>query len=224
MTKIIEVKERIIQDNNAVANQTREVLKEKNIFFVNLMASPGAGKTTLLTKVLPILKEKYRIGVIEADVDSDVDAKTMESLGIKALQVHTAGLCHMDADMTKRSLDALGLEDIDVIVLENIGNLVCPAEFDTGAHLNMMILSVPEGDDKPLKYPLMFQNSQFVVVNKIDVKEVFDFNDAKFENNVRLQNENCPIYYVSSKTGEGIEKVGQYIMKCIEEYRNHENN
>lgn len=219
MARIVEVKERVIADNGIVAEETREMLKEKNIVFINLMASPGAGKTTFLTKLLPMLQKKYRLAVIEADVDSDVDAITIESLGVKALQVHTAGLCHMDADMTRRGLEALGLDEVDVVFLENIGNLVCPAEFDTGAHLNLMILSVPEGHDKPLKYPLMFQNSQCVIVNKYDVKEVFDFDDEQFEGNVRKQNAEAPIFYISSKTGEGILKVYTYLDQYIEEKR-----
>ena len=220
MIEIYEVKERVNADNNKVANQTRELLKEKNVFFINLMASPGAGKTTLLTKTIEALKDTYRIGVMEADVDSSVDAQTIEKLDVKVIQLHSGGLCHMDADMTYRGLEKLGLEDLDLVFLENIGNLVCPAEFDVGAQMKVMILSVPEGDDKPLKYPLMFEVSDVVLVNKIDALPVFDFDKTKFKDNVALRNPKAPIIYLSALTGENIEEWINLLKNKIEEWRN----
>ena len=216
---ILETKERISADNEKVAEDTRKLLKEKKVFFVNLMASPGAGKTTLLTQVIKHLKDKYRIGVMEADVDSDVDAKTISDLGIKVIQLHSAGLCHMDADMTYRGLEQFGIDDVDIIFLENIGNLVCPAEFDVGASKKVMILSVPEGDDKPLKYPLMFQVSDICLINKIDAKEVFDFDEERFIKNAHQQNPNLTIIPVSTLTGEGIQTFIDWLEKEIEEWR-----
>ena len=220
MIEVYEVKERINADNNKVADETRKLLKEKNVFFVNLMASPGAGKTTLLTKTIESLKDTYRIGVMEADVDSSVDAQTIEKLGVKVIQLHSGGLCHMDADMTYRGLEKLGLEDLDLIFLENIGNLVCPAEFDVGAQMRAMILSVPEGDDKPLKYPLMFEVSDVVLVNKIDTLPVFDFDKNKFKDNVTLRNHDAPIIYISALTNEGIEEWIDLLKDRIEKWRN----
>ena len=220
MIEIYEVKERVNADNNKVADQTRELLKEKNVFFINLMASPGAGKTTLLTKTIEALKDTYRIGVMEADVDSSVDAQTIEKLGVKVIQLHSGGLCHMDADMTYRGLEKLGLEDLDLVFLENIGNLVCPAEFDVGAQMKVMILSVPEGDDKPLKYPLMFEVSDVVLVNKIDALPVFDFDKTQFKDNVALRNPEAPIIYLSALTGENIEEWINLLKNKIEEWRN----
>ena len=216
---ILETKERISADNEKVAEETRKLLKEKKVFFVNLMASPGAGKTTLLTQVIKHLKDKYRIGVMEADVDSDVDAKTISDLGVKVIQLHSAGLCHMDADMTYRGLEQFRMDDVDIIFLENIGNLVCPAEFDVGASKKVMILSVPEGDDKPLKYPLMFQVSDICLINKIDAKEVFDFDEERFIKNAHQQNPNLTIIPVSALTGEGIQTFIDWLEKEIEEWR-----
>ena len=220
MMEVYEVKERVNADNNKVAAQTRELLKEKNVFFINLMASPGAGKTTLLTRTIEALKNTYRIGVMEADVDSSIDAQTIEKLGVKVIQLHSGGLCHMDADMTYRGLEKLGLEDLDLIFLENIGNLVCPAEFDVGAQMKVMILSVPEGDDKPLKYPLMFEVSDVVLVNKIDTLPVFDFDKDKFKDNVALRNPDAPIIYISALTNEGIEEWIDLLKERIEKWRN----
>ena len=220
MIEIYEVKERVNADNNKVAAETRKLLKEKNVFFINLMASPGAGKTTLLTKTIELLKDTYRIGVMEADVDSSVDAQTIEKLGVKVIQLHSGGLCHMDADMTFRGLEKLGLEDLDLIFLENIGNLVCPAEFDVGAQMKVMILSIPEGDDKPLKYPLMFEVSDVVLVNKIDALPVFDFDKDTFKNNVALRNPNAPIIYLSALTNEGLNEWINLLKEKIEDWRN----
>lgn len=202
---IIETKERVTADNEKAAAELRAILKEKKIFFINLMASPGAGKTTLLSRTIQSLKGKYRIGVMEADVDSSVDAETISQLGAKVIQLHSGGLCHMDADMTARGIEAFDLSDLDILFLENIGNLVCPAEFDVGAEKRVMILSVPEGDDKPLKYPLMFQVSDIVLVNKIDTLPVFDFDKTSFENNVHLRHPEMPILYLSAGTGEGFD-------------------
>lgn len=220
MVEIYEVKERINADNNKEAEKTRKLLKEKNVFFINLMASPGAGKTTLLTKTIELLKDTYRIGVMEADVDSSVDAETISKLGVKVIQLHSGGLCHMDADMTYRGLEKLGLEDLDLIFLENIGNLVCPAEFDVGAQMKAMILSVPEGDDKPLKYPLMFEVSDVVLVNKIDALEVFDFDKNRFKENVALRNPNAPIIYLSALSSDNIEEWINLLKERIEQWRN----
>lgn len=220
MIEIYEVKERVNADNNKVAAQTRQLLKKNKVFFINLMASPGAGKTTLLTKTIEALKDTYRIGVMEADVDSSVDAQTIEKLGVKVIQLHSGGLCHMDADMTYRGLEKLGLEDLDLIFLENIGNLVCPAEFDVGAQMKAMILSVPEGDDKPLKYPLMFEVSDVVLVNKIDTLPVFDFDKNIFKQNVSLRNPDAPIIYISALTNEGIDEWINLLKNKIEMWRN----
>ena len=220
MIEIYEVKERINADNNKVASQTRKILKEKKVYFVNLMASPGAGKTTLLSRTIEQLKDTYRIGVMEADVDSSVDAQTIEKLGVKVIQLHSGGLCHMDADMTYRGLERLGLDDLDLIFMENIGNLVCPAEFDVGAQMKAMILSVPEGDDKPLKYPLMFKVSDVVLVNKIDALPVFDFNKERFKENVELRNPDAPIIYISALTSQGIDEWINLLKDRIEQWRN----
>lgn len=219
MVEIYEVKERINADNNKEVEKTRKLLKEKNVFFINLMASPGAGKTTLLTKTIELLKDTYRIGVMEADVDSSVDAETISKLGVKVIQLHSGGLCHMDADMTYRGLEKLGLDDLDLIFLENIGNLVCPAEFDVGAQMKVMILSVPEGDDKPLKYPLMFEVSDVVLVNKIDALEIFDFDSNKFKDNVALRNPDAPIIYLSALNLENIEEWINLLKERIEQWR-----
>lgn len=219
MIEIYETKERINADNEKIAKETKDLLKEKKVFFINLMASPGAGKTTLLLKTIEALKDKYRIGVMEADVDSNVDALEISKLGVRVIQLHSGGLCHMDADMTKRGLDKLNIDDLDLIFLENIGNLVCPAEFDVGAQMKVMILSVPEGDDKPLKYPLMFEVSDVVLVNKIDALPVFDFDSNKFEDNVSLRNKKAPIIYLSALTNEGIDTWIDYLKERIEEFK-----
>ena len=219
MIEIYETKERIGADNDKAAEMTRKKLKEKRVFFVNLMASPGAGKTTLLLKTIDALKDEYRIGVMEADVDSKVDAETIAETGVRVIQLHSGGLCHMDADMTDRGLEKLGLEGLDLVFLENIGNLVCPAEFDVGAQLKVMILSVPEGDDKPLKYPLMFSVSDVVLVNKTDAMPVFDFDKDRFLTNVRSRNEKAPIIYLSALNGDGIAEWIAFLKNRIAEWR-----
>ena len=173
--RIIEIKQSVFADNDRQADQLRAELKEKGVFLLNLMSSPGAGKTTTLTRTIEALKDSLRIGVMEADIDSDVDARTIAQTGVKAIQLHTGGMCHLDAKMTEQGIEGLGIEDVDLAILENVGNLVCPAEFDTGASKNVMILSVPEGHDKPLKYPLMFEVCDAVLINKIDVLPYFDF-------------------------------------------------
>ena len=210
MYEIYETKERIIADNDAVAAGVRNRMKASGVFFVNVMASPGAGKTTLLKRTIESLPE-YKIGVMEADVDSDVDAATLAATGAKVIQLHTGGLCHMDADMTLRGLERFGTEGLDIVFLENVGNLVCPAEFDVGADLNVMLLSVPEGDDKPLKYPLMFTVSQAALVSKMDVAPVFDFDLARFKENIAPLNPDMTVIPLSAVTGEGFDAWLQYL-------------
>lgn len=216
---VYETKERITADNLKAADEIRSLLKEKKVFFVNLMASPGAGKTTTLLRTIEGLKDRYRIGVMEADVDDIVDAETISKTGVKTIQLHTGCICHMDADMTKRGLDRLGIDDLDLVFLENIGNLVCPAEFDVGANLKTMILSVPEGDDKPLKYPLMFQVSDVLLVNKIDTMQVFDFDMQRLKENVAGLHSGMDIIPISSKTGDGVQEWIKYLSEKIEEWR-----
>ena len=203
--RIIEIKQSVFADNDRQADQLRAELKEKGVFLLNLMSSPGAGKTTTLTRTIEALKDSLRIGVMEADIDSDVDARTIAQTGVKAIQLHTGGMCHLDAEMTRQGIDALGIEDVDLAILENVGNLVCPAEFDTGAISNVMILSVPEGHDKPLKYPLMFQVCDAVLINKIDVLPYFDFDMELLEKYIHMRNPNAVIFPICAKTGEGID-------------------
>ena len=203
--RIIEIKQSVFADNDRQADQLRAELKEKGVFLLNLMSSPGAGKTTTLTRTIEALKDSLRIGVMEADIDSDVDARTIAQTGVKAIQLHTGGMCHLDAEMTRQGIDALGIEDVDLAILENVGNLVCPAEFDTGAISNVMILSVPEGHDKPLKYPLMFQVCDAVLINKIDVLPYFDFDMELVEKYIHMRNPNAVIFPICAKTGEGID-------------------
>jgi hydrogenase nickel incorporation protein HypB len=219
--EIFETKERIEADNDREAAEVRKILAEKKIFLVNLMSSPGAGKTTCLIRTIHTLQKQYRIGVMEADVDSDVDAKTIAETGARAIQLHTGGSCHMDADMTKRGLEEMGLADLDVIFLENVGNLVCPAEFDVGANKKVMILSVPEGDDKPLKYPLMFRVSDVMIENKTDVAEVFDYDFAKAEQRAKELNPAIQCFRVSALTGDGFDAWIDWLQKEIEEWRNY---
>ena len=203
--RIIEIKQSVFADNDRQADQLRAELKEKGVFLLNLMSSPGAGKTTTLTRTIEALKDSLRIGVMEADIDSDVDARTIAQTGVKAIQLHTGGMCHLDAEMTRQGIDALGIEDVDLAILENGGNLVCPAEFDTGAISNVMILSFPEGHDKPLKYPLMFQVCDAVLINKIDVLPYFDFDMERVKEYIHMRNPNAVIFPICAKTGEGID-------------------
>lgn len=214
-----EVKERVIADNDVVAESVREKLKNKKVFFVNLMASPGAGKTTTLVRTIKALQPEFKVGVMEADVDSKVDAETVAETGAKVIQLHTGGSCHMDADMTERGLDSLGLEDVDVVFLENVGNLVCPAEFDVGAAKKVMILSVPEGHDKPLKYPLMFTVSDCLLINKMDTAPVFDFDMDKLKEYVGNLNPNMPIIPVSSLKGDGFEQWIDWLKSEIKAWK-----
>lgn len=220
MYEIYETKERITADNDREAEKNRAYLKEKKVFLVNLMASPGAGKTTTLVRTINAIKDDYRVAVMEADVDSDVDAETIHQLGVKVIQLHTGGLCHMDADMTERALAKMGIDDVDVVFLENIGNLVCPAEFDVGAAKKVMILSVPEGDDKPLKYPLMFQVSDLLLINKIDTRAIFDFDETRCAEYVHKLNPDMKIIPLSARTGEGFEEWIAWLRTAIEEWRN----
>lgn len=219
--KIIELKQTILEDNDADADVLRKELKEKKITLLNLMSSPGSGKTTTLLALNKYFQNKIKWGVMEADIDSDVDAITLQNAGIPSIQFHTGGMCHLDADMTRQGLRAFNQDDLDFIVLENIGNLVCPAEFDTGANINMTILSVPEGDDKPIKYPLMYEESDVLVVNKIDALEVFDFNKDTVIKYARLRNPDIKIFFISALTGEGVEALAKYLLEKIGE-NNHE--
>lgn len=207
-------------DNDLEANALREYLREKGTFVVNLMSSPGAGKTTTLTALINALKNEYRIGVMEADIDSDVDAINIaEKTGVKSIQLHTSGMCHLDAGMTKSGLDGINIENLDLVFLENVGNLVCPAEFDTGASLDIMILSVPEGDDKPLKYPLVFEKCDLVIINKIDTIEYFNFDFKKCEETIKMRNKNATIIKISAKTGQGIDEVAAYFRTKIQNWK-----
>jgi hydrogenase accessory protein HypB len=220
--RIIEVKESIFADNNREAGRIRAQLKKQETFLLNLMSSPGSGKTTLLLKTIEALKDEFRIGVMEADIDSSVDAERIAGTGVKSIQLHTGGMCHLDAGMTEQGLKELGTEDLDLVVLENVGNLVCPAEFDTGAVRNAMILSVPEGHDKPLKYPLMFTVSDVLVINKIDVLPYFDFDIEKVREYALMRNPRLKIFPVSAKTGEGMDAWTEWLRQQVNEWQ-HEN-
>ena len=213
--KIIEVKQSVFQNNDEDANRLRDSLKQSKTFLLNLMSSPGSGKTSVLLALSGYLKDKVKMAVMEADIDSAVDTATMLEAGVPSIQIHTGGMCHLDADMTRQGLKELGYEDYELVVLENVGNLVCPAEFDTGAGKNMTILSVPEGHDKPLKYPLMYETSQLLVINKTDVLPYFDFDTAKVEEYARMRNPDIDILYVSAKTGEGIPALADWIYKSV---------
>ena len=204
--KVLEVKQSIFSANDKEADELRLSLKGKGVFLLNLMSSPGSGKTTTLSRTIENLKEELRMGIMEADIDSEVDAKTISDLGVKAIQLHTGGMCHLDAEMTRQGLEGLGIDDLDLAVLENVGNLVCPAEFDTGASKNVMILSVPEGHDKPLKYPLMFSICDVVLVNKIDVLPYFDFDMDKCQEYVKMRNPNAKLIPICARTGEGMDE------------------
>ena len=217
--EILETKERITADNDREAANLRQAMQSRGVFFINLMASPGAGKTTLLARTIEALREEYSIAVMEADVDSDVDAAAISDLGARVIQLHSGGLCHMDADMTARGISAMDLSGVDILFLENIGNLVCPAEFDVGAARRVMLLSVPEGDDKPLKYPLMFQVSDLLLVSKIDTLPVFAFDKEALERNVRSKNDKMPILYLSAKTGEGLDEWLDWLRREVRDFR-----
>ena len=206
MYKVYEIKQRVFADNDLEADKMRTELKKDKTFLLNLMSSPGAGKTTTLTKTIDAMKHDFRIGVMEADIDSTVDADTISETGAKVIQLHTGGMCHLDADMTRQGLLELDTSDVDLAILENVGNLVCPAEFDTGAVKNAMILSVPEGDDKPLKYPLMFQVCQCLLINKIDVLPYFDFDLEECKKRVLKLNPDMKIIPISARTGEGMDE------------------
>ena len=211
--KVIEIKESVFADNDRDAEVLRSELKEKGVFLLNLMSSPGSGKTTTLRKTIDALKGKVKIGVMEADIDSDVDARTISESGAKVIQLHTGGMCHLDADMTRQGLRELGTQDVELAILENVGNLVCPAEFDTGAVKNAMILSVPEGHDKPLKYPLMFSICDMVLINKIDVLPYFDFDMEKCREYILKRNPGAKIIPISARTGEGIEEWAEWLLE-----------
>lgn len=215
--KVIEIKQSVFEDNDVDANRLREELRQENTFLLNLMSSPGSGKTTTLTKTINELKDEFRIGVMEADIDSDVDAHTISSTGAKVIQLHTGGMCHLDADMTRQGIKELGTENIDLAILENVGNLVCPAEFDTGATKNAMILSVPEGDDKPLKYPLMFSICDVLLINKIDVLEYFDFDIALCTQRAKRLNPDILVIPISARTGEGITQWTEWLRNQVKE-------
>ena len=213
--RVLEIKQSVFENNDREADRLREQLKQDKVFLLNLMSSPGSGKTTTLRRTIAALKDEFRIGVMEADIDSDVDAATIEKTGVKVIQLHTGGMCHLDEGMTRQGLLGLGVDDVDFAILENIGNLVCPAEFDTGSSKNAMILSVPEGDDKPLKYPLMFSICDVLLVNKIDVLPYFDFDLEKCEKYVRRLNPNMKIIPISARTGEGIEEWANWLREQI---------
>lgn len=218
--KIIQLKESIFKDNDADANRLREELKKEDTFLINLMSSPGAGKTSTLVRTISMLKDELKIGVMEADIDSDVDAKAITNAKAKAVQLHTGGMCHLDADMTRQGLRAIDSKNLDLVFLENVGNLVCPAEFDTGSAKNVMILSVPEGDDKPLKYPLMFSVCDVILINKTDTLCVFDdFSKENVEESIRKINPEAKIIYISAKTGEGFDEWVQWLREQIGKYK-----
>lgn len=219
IVRILEVKQSVFANNDVQADNLRAELKEKGTYLLNLMSSPGSGKTTTLTRLIELLKEDLKIGVMEADIDSDVDAKTIAATGAKAIQLHTGGMCHLDASMTRQGLEGLGAGDADLVILENVGNLVCPAEFDTGAVKNMAILSVPEGHDKPLKYPLMFQVCDIVLINKIDVAPYFDFDFEKCTEYIHMRNPKIKIFPISAKTGEGMEAVADWLKEEVQDWK-----
>lgn len=217
--RVLEIKESVFAENDRQAAGLRESLKADKVFLLNLMSSPGSGKTSTLTRTISALKDEFRIGVMEADIDSDVDARTIAETGTKVIQLHTGGMCHLDADMTRQGLEGLGTDGLEFIILENVGNLICPAEFDTGAAKNAMILSVPEGDDKPLKYPLMFSMVDVVLINKIDVAPYFDFDLERCRKNITALNPDVTIIPISAKTGEGIDIWASWLRENINSWR-----
>lgn len=216
--KIIQVNQSIFADNDADAQLLRNQLKDEKTFLINLMSSPGSGKTTTLLSLSKILQNKLRLGVMEADIDSAVDAEKLSAAGVKAIQIHTGGMCHLDADMTRQGLRELDTNNLDLVILENVGNLVCPAEFDTGAAMNMTILSVPEGDDKPLKYPLMYETCDLLIINKIDVEPYFDFDRNKVMEYAKMRNPNIRILFISAKTGEGIPELANWLLQRVRQW------
>ena len=220
--RVLEIKQSVFADNEKRATQLRKELKGKKVFLLNLMSSPGSGKTTTLSRTIEQLKNELKIGVMEADIDSDVDAETISELGVKAIQLHTGGMCHLDADMTRQGLEGLECGELDLVVLENVGNLVCPAEFDTGAVKNAMILSVPEGDDKPLKYPLMFSICDVVLINKIDVLPYFDFDMEQCRKNILKRNPNAIIIPICARTGEGTEAWANWLREEVKAWQKAE--
>ncbi len=213
--RILEIKQSVFADNDAMADKLRAENKEKKLFLLNLMSSPGSGKTTTLMRTIEALKDELKIGVMEADIDSDVDAVKIATTGVKAIQLHTGGMCHLDAAMTRQGLEGLETGELDLAILENVGNLVCPAEFDTGSSKNAMILSVPEGHDKPLKYPLMFSICDVVLVNKIDVMPYFDFDLEKCKEYVKMRNPNAKVIPICAKTGEGIDEWAGWLREQV---------
>lgn len=216
---ILEVKKTILEDNDADANVLREELKKQKLCYLNLMSSPGSGKTTTLLSLLKAIDHRIEVGVMEADIDSDVDARTIADAGYKSIQLHTGGMCHLDAEMSRQGMKGLGCEDLDLVILENVGNLVCPAEFDTGAVINVVILSITEGDDKPLKYPLVFEQCDATIINKIDSLPVFDFDFDKARANIALRNDHMEIFPISAKTGEGVEKLADWIVEKVRQWQ-----
>ncbi|MEX1308093.1 MAG: hydrogenase nickel incorporation protein HypB [Eubacteriales bacterium] len=217
--RILEIKQSVFEDNDREADALRSEMKEKGVFLLNLMSSPGSGKTTTLKDTIARLKDEFSIGVMEADIDSDVDARTIQQTGAKVIQLHTGGMCHLDAGMTRQGVDALGVAGVDLAILENVGNLVCPAEFDTGAAKNAMILSVPEGDDKPLKYPLMFTVCDVVLVNKIDVLPYFNFDLEAVKERVYQLNPNAKVIPISARTGEGMDEWIEWLRCAVKTWR-----
>ena len=214
--KVVEIKEDILSRNNEQAKQIKKDLAAKKIFYLNVMASPGSGKTTLIVQLVKRLKDHFRIGIIEADIDSEVDAKTIANeTGVKVIQMHTGGACHITCQMSWEALEALGIDDVDFVILENIGNLVCPAEFDTGATQNLVLLSVPEGDDKPLKYPLMFEVASVVALTKLDVAPAFDFSVEKAKENIAYRNKEAKIFVTSAVKEEGVDELCEYLKEQI---------
>ncbi|MBU3191380.1 hydrogenase nickel incorporation protein HypB [Clostridium bowmanii] len=217
--KVLEIKKSVFEDNDRQADLLRSELKKDKTFLLNLMSSPGSGKTTTVLRTIEALKDEMSIGVLEADIDSDVDANTVSKTGTKVIQLHTGGMCHLDADMTKQGLLGLGTEGIDFVILENVGNLVCPAEFDTGAVKNAMILSVPEGDDKPLKYPLMFSIVDVLLINKMDSIGFFDFDLEAVKQHVKKLNPNIKVIPITAKTGEGISEWAEWIRSEVKNWK-----
>ena len=216
--KVIEIKRSVFDNNDKEAERVRRQLKAEKTFLLNLMSAPGSGKTTTLKATIARLKDKLAMGVMEADIDSDVDARAIADTGVRSIQLHTGGMCHLDAGMTEQGLKEFGTDELELVILENVGNLVCPAEFDTGASKNAMILSVPEGDDKPLKYPLMFSVCDAVLINKIDTKCVFDFDDEAVTQRIHKLNPDCKIFFISAKTGEGVDEWCSWLEEQVKEW------